>query len=211
MSYDDKPSQILRLGDVVQGFPLTASGFSPTTDGSYPGEFHVAVKQPQFSVVLSPCCSIGPSTVMISPLLKIQRGWFKNPFFANDFTVVNRPMTVDQALTAEELAKLSSDERQKRLDAAPGGSYVHVELFVFAPHDLLPEYTISWQGERTVRHYMVDFRRAHRVECQDISYPQKADSAISRLKRLQLSTSARKELRDKLAFFYGRVPAEDRL
>jgi hypothetical protein len=211
MFYDPNPSGILRLGDIVQGFPLTATGFSLAPDGSQPEDFRVEVRQPPFAAVLSPCCSIGSSTVLLSPLLTIERGWFANDYFVLDFTNLNRPMTAEQALPRDKWDKLTPDEREKRLDVGkPGGSYAYLEQFIYAPHDLLPVYHVRWKGEdKQVGHYMVDFRRTYKVECPHISYPQNERSPVARMKRLQLSVESRGQLRDKLSYFYGNPPSED--
>ena len=211
MFYDRNPSGILRLGDIVQGFPLTATGFNPAPDGSRPEDFRVEVRQPPFAAVLSPCCSIGSSTVLLSPLLRIQRSWFANDYFVGDFTNLNRPMTPEQAVSRDNWEKLTVEERQKRLDlSSPGGSYVFLEMFVYAPHDILPVYPVKWKlEEKQVGHYTVDFRKTYKVECSQISYPQSEGSPVARMKRLQLSIESRGQLRDKLSYYYGHPAPED--
>jgi hypothetical protein len=53
---------------------------------------------------------------------------------------------------------------------------------------------------------MIDFRRMHKVECDRIA---NAKQAPLDTKILQLSVDTRAELREKLAAYFWRVPAED--
>ena len=84
-------------------------------------------------------------------------------------------------------------------------SFAFGDLFVYAPHDLLPRYVDPKKGGPEMGYYMVDFRRTCRVECAAVTRQQSPVEA----KVLQLSIDARGALRDKVADFFGRVPRED--
>ena len=91
----------------------------------------------------------------------------------------------------------------------PGGSYAFVDFFVYAPHGLLPTYTIRWNGEdRAIGHYRIDFRKMYKVDCDEVVDPK---NTPKRVKRLQLSIDVRKQLREKLSHYFGRPAREDEL
>ena len=206
MFYETQPSNALRFGDVVSGFALTAPHFETPIPTSHPEDYKVTITFPRHSVVLSPCCSIGASTVLLSPLKPILRGWLGNPYFLEDFARINRPMTPQQVLSPEDWERLSENEKQERLEFSKP-AYALVEYFVYEQHPLLPTYPYNWKGEsRQIGHYMIDFRKVHKVECPKIKSA--TDSPLE-AKVLQLSIDTRTQLRDKIAYYFGRTPMED--
>lgn len=204
MFYESKPQAVLRFGDVVRGYVLSAPQIdSPGTNP--PLRYRVEVHSPSFAVIMSPCCSIGEHTLAISPLDAVPPQFFRNPYFANDLTNINRPMPREKAVSPEKWAKLSAEEKQERM--AGGDAYALVEYFIYASHDLLPPYTVKGpEGPLQTGYYMIDFRRICRIECNKIVKP---DQAPLETKVLQISIETRRELRDKLAWYFGRVPEED--
>jgi hypothetical protein len=210
MFYEPSPDSRLRLGDVVVGFPIASAAFNLKCDGSFPDTYRIDVQQ-GFYAVLSPCCAIGYNTILLCPFQPIQKKWLKNPYFAQDMTNINRPMKAELAVSPEDWEALGDEKRQERLDrTSPDGSYVSNELFVYASHDLLQSYKLTHnEQEIVIGHWVVDFRKACRIECQQITYPQKPNSPIIQYKRLQLTISARADLRDKLAFYFGNPAPED--
>jgi hypothetical protein len=56
--------------------------------------------------------------------------------------------------------------------------------------------------------YMIDFKTIFCIKCNKI-VKDNIDNDILQSKCLELSPYARQELRDKLAFYYARVPEED--
>jgi hypothetical protein len=206
MFYETLPSNAFRFGDVVSGFALTAPHLEKPTPASHPEDYKVTITYPRHSVVLSPCCSIGASTVLLSPLRPILRKWLGNPYFVEDFTRINRPMTAQQVLSPEDLAGLPEAEKQKRLDFSKP-AYAFVEHFVYEQHPLLPVYQYKWKGEsKQIGHYMIDFRKIHKVECPLI---QSATDCPLDAKVLQLSIDSRTQLREKFSDYFGRTPIED--
>jgi hypothetical protein len=206
MFYETPPSNALRFGDIVSGFALTAPDLKTPTPGSHPEDYRVTITYPRYSVVLSPCCSIGASTLLLSPLIQVMRGWLANPYFVEDFTRINRPMTQQQVLSPEKRAELSEAEKQKRLDFTKP-AYALVDYFVYEQHPLLPVYEYTWRNEpRKLGHYMIDFRKIHKVECPEIK---SATNCPLHAKVLQLSIDSRAELRLKFTDYFGRIPRED--
>jgi len=54
---------------------------------------------------------------------------------------------------------------------------------------------------------MIDFRRAFYIECDKIV----RNSHPLELKVLELSPNVRNDLRAKIAYFFGRIPEEDKI
>ncbi len=206
MFYIDNQSNALRFGDIVRGFVTASPNIAcPNSSQSAEGSsFSLDVLHSPYSVILSPCCSIGNKLVSLAPLIKILPNFLKNPYFEEDLTRINRLMDPDQTLAPAIWGQLVEEERQKRL--AAGRAYALVDYFIFAPHDLLPQYKLHSRDETLTNYYMVDFRNISQVRCEVIITP--ANSPID-AKYLELSISTRKELREKIASYYGRTPQED--
>jgi len=208
MFYDENPQSKLRFGDIVGGFLLThCHGYEPSFSGK-PDKYHIEVGRPQFAAVLTPCCTIEQrygKRLILSPLLQINPiYYFGNSYFRTDLTRINRKMTIQEAIGPEKWATMSADEQAERLAPSPGKRYTLLHIFCYEKHDLLPEYQIKYMRKTANTNYQViDFRSMYRVHI-DLSHVQP-----SIIKRLQLSVDARKELRDKLAYYFGRPPEED--
>ena len=73
-------------------------------------------------------------------------------------------------------------------------------------HKLL--YNFTQQKQIETNYYMVDFRNTYKLYCDKIKSPEKAplESKCS-----QLSVQARSELRDKISYYYERIPKEDKI
>jgi hypothetical protein len=205
MFYESKPQSALRFGDVVRGY-VWSSPQIDSPDANPPVRYRVEVHSPTFAVVMSPCCSIREHVLAISPLIEVLPPFFRNPYFASDLTNINRTMSPEKAISPGRWAKLSPEEQQERL--AVGNVYAFGEYFIYAPHDLLSTYTMKDKGQedREVGHHMIDFRRICRIECNEIVTPEQAPL---KTKVLQISIETRRELRDKLTWYFGRVPEED--
>ena len=164
---------------------------------------------PTYSVVLTPCCSIGESTISLTPLIKVRSDFFKNPYFLEDLTRINRRMKPQQAKPPDEWGNFTPEEKQRRL--AEGINYALLELFIYEEHELFKTYLLRKQE---VRYYMIDFKNIHTIKCAMIKRPEKVkpeDAPLIESKVLQLSIQARSELRDKIAYYYSRLPEEDKI
>jgi hypothetical protein len=53
---------------------------------------------------------------------------------------------------------------------------------------------------------MIDFKNSYKINCNKIKSPK--DAPLNK-KILQLSITSRSELREKIAYYYGRIPEED--
>ncbi|MBA7694926.1 hypothetical protein ES703_103541 [subsurface metagenome] len=208
MFYQDDLDQALRFGDIVRGYILTNAILGAPSWEMQLDEYTVQISSPQFSVIMTPCCSIEDKTIILTPLIQVYPKFFDNPYLVDDLTGANRIMSPQQALSPEVWKKLGDEERQRR--EAEGNTYAFVNLFVYERHNLLPEYPLHRkQGEDIITgYYMVNFKNLYKVHCDKIITPQNSPLES---KHLQLSVDIREELRVKLARYYSRVPQEDQL
>ncbi|MBM2813961.1 MAG: hypothetical protein HW421_723 [Ignavibacteria bacterium] len=211
MFYEKIPDKVLRFGDVVRGFILT----NPTIkEPILPNKginhnYKIDIEHPNFSVILTPCCSIGDGMITISPLIQIRSDFFKNSYFVKDFTNINRKMSSEQAITTEEWNNFSIDEKIKRNEE--GITFALRNLFIYQDNEIFHEYTLRG---RDIKYYMIDFRNSYKINCDKIKRPEKlktVDGIVMESKVLQLSIDARKELREKIADYYSRIPIEDKI
>jgi hypothetical protein len=165
----------------------------------------ITVAQPSHLVVMTPCCSIEEKCLVLAPLSRIRPSFLKNPFLAEDLTRINRRVSPEQSLPPDAWTRMGPEEKAVR--TAEGEALVFQDAFVFAPSPLLPPYRLDRQGGAVeMDHYMVDFKAVFRLESSLVA---RGKPLPEGLKILELSIESRQDLRDKVALFYGRVPAED--
>lgn len=204
MFYQEKMDSALRFGDVLKGFILASPIIKePGSIGAY----EIAIRLPLYCVVLSPCCSIGHKVISLSPLIEIRPSFFDNPYFEEDLARINRKMEPQQAVPPHVWEKFPPELKQERLKEGYG--YALFDVFIYERHDLLPKYTIN-RRQRNIETncYMIDFKNIYKVNCDKIK---SAENAPLGTKCLQLSIQTRSELRDKIAYYYARIPKEDRV
>jgi hypothetical protein len=191
------------MGDIVRGFILGAARQQePKTS---PHDYQVSLRSPAFSVILTPCCSIGEKTLTLAPLVYINIKWLENPYFEADLTNINREMNPEQTVSPKVWQQLSNEEKARRLEGER--AYALFEWFVFPPHQTLGVYRVKRAGaEIETGHFAIDFRSAHRVECDAVVNTKQVPIAA---KVLELDVQGRTELRNKLSGYFGRVPQED--
>lgn len=209
MFYEKEMEPTLRFGDVVRGYisadiiikqPIL---FHERDDYNY----KIDIELPSYSVVLTPCCSIGDSVIALAPLVRILGDFFNNPYFEKDLTNINREMEPQQALSPENWSKLPQEEQNSRL--SEGKRYALLNYFIYMRNDNFEKYKLKGYD---VQYYMINFKDIRRIKCSLIKRPEKMgrEDAIIQSKVLQLTITARSELRDKIAYFF-REPAEDKL
>lgn len=204
MFYEKEVDKALRFGDVLRGFVLAASDIEEPDSRK---SFAIDVDLPSYCVVLSPCCSIGHKKISLTPLIRVRHSFFDNPYFEEDLTRINRKMEPQQSVAPIVWDQFSPEEKQKRLEE--GLNYAFLGLFIYEKHDLFPEYCLGGRKGNTVtNYYMIDFTDIQKVNCGKIVTPENAPLDT---KCLQLSVDARSELRDKIAYYYARVPKEDKI
>ena len=201
----------LRLGDVVRGYISTIPTIKePILSSQSEGyNYKIDIGMPNYSVVLTPCCSIEEGVISLTPLMKVRSDFFKNPYFAEDLTKINRRMEPQQAHPPDEWEKLNLEEKQRRL--AGEMNFALLNFFIYEENERFEKYTVR---SREIRYYMIDLRNSYTIKCAMIKGPEKAkpeDAPIIESKVLQLSIQARSELRDKIAYYYSRKPKEDKI
>ncbi len=211
MFYQEKADKTLRFGDVLRGYIITDTTIKQPilSMNSECYNYKIDIELPIFSVVLTPCCSIGEQVISLTPLIRLYSDFFKNSHFVEDFTRINREIEPEKMFSSEEWKKFSAEEQQNLV--MRGESYALLNLFVYEKNDLFPKYNI--RGQET-NYYMIDFRNTYKLRCGMIKRPEKIthdDFPILESKCLQLSVQARSELREKIAEYYGRIPEEDEI
>jgi len=203
--YTDQLSSILRFGDVVTGFQLTALRVDSPGASASQLDLKIHVTRPPYFAVMTPCCSIEMQSISLAPLTEVRHSFFSVPRFEEDLTRINVPMLADQAIPPKRWESMSPGEKSELL--AKGPSYVFYECFVYEPHDVFRTYELK-KGKLAwnVKHRMVDFKTIFRVECVHIDRNRDAPSGI---KLLQMTTAARAQLRDKLTYYFGRNADEE--
>ena len=208
MFYKEKNDSILRFGDVVKGYVLTTPKIVEPILTTLNTDYNIEIDLPFFSVVITPCCSIGQKTISLTPLIELRNAFFKNPYLSEDFTRINRVMEPQQSVAPDTWNKFPTEEQQRRLEE--GNAYAFLELFVYEKNDLFPKYSIYINKQKNIEtnYYMIDFKNIYKLNCEKINTPE--DAPIDS-KCLQLSNQVRNELRDKISYYYARVPKEDKI
>ena len=206
--YKEGIDPVLRFGDVLKGYvAVTPKIKQPNQPASIPTlDWEINVSYPEFLAVLSPCCSIEDNVICLAPLVQVQKNFLKNPYYKEDLTRINRKIEPQNIFPPEKWKEKSSLEQQELLSKPL--SYALLNYFIYDQHPLLPSYTVNIRGETLeTRYYMVDFRMIYNLKCPKIVKP---DNAPIETKYLQLSIQARAELREKIAYYFGRPAEEDR-
>ena len=202
--YEDAPERALRFGDVVRGFQVTTPQVhEPHLDITH--GWTISVSATRYFVVMTPCCSIENKSIVLSPLLPIRPSFLKNEYFASDLTNINRLVPPEKSVPHDVWEKQLPPERKLEL-TRQGRAYMFGDCFVYEQHDLLQRYQLNVKPPVETGLYMIDFKCMCRVECEKIN---RDSGAPPGTKLLQLTKEPRQELRDKLIFYFGRVPKED--
>jgi len=191
----------------VQGFVLA----SPRVDNPEIQpvcEYEIAMQHPKYAAVITPCCSIENREILLAPLEEIQKVFYSNPYLERDMTRINRMMTPRNSVSAEVWEKMGHEGQVSRFGTdLDSPVYAWLEYFIYDQNDLLGTYDLSVRKVNIkCGYYMISFKNIARVECKAITRENENDSSF---KRLEMNVGVRKELRDKLAYYFGRVPVED--
>lgn len=232
MFYLDATEKKLRFGDVLKGFVSTTPKISEPFVQTSNEHYYIDVFSPDFSVVMDPCCQIGGGAISLTPLIQVKPHFWDIQYVAEDMTRINRKAMPKDLMHPETWNRMPVDRKLEAINATP--DYGHRNYFVYEENGAFPKYTVNrdirftevidpstqlpkyekTQEQRTITtgHYMIDFKNVSHVNCERISPPEKAtDQKILGSKVLQLAIGTRNELRDKMAFYYGYPPIEDRI
>jgi len=197
MFYNEEVDKAYRFGDVLRGFVLSNSNIDEPIlkDKHFNSQYAVNITFPEYSIILTPCCSIGGQTILLTPLIKVHKNFYKNPYFAENLLNINLQMEPEQSVPSDVWMKFDDNEKQKRL--AAGKAYAALEYFVYDKNPLFAEYSL---GDLTTEYYMIDFRNIFKINSDRIPNQRQAPLEA---KCLQLSINARKELREKFSYFFS--------
>jgi hypothetical protein len=213
MFYADRPGKILRMGDVVSGYISAVPNQKEPFNENF-ADYSLDIKHPVYLVVLTPCCSIGEKTISLAPLETIidagRKKFFSNPKFKQDMTLINSPRTIEEWRELGHQDITGENDGKSKL-------YAFDNFFIYAEDSHLVSYDVTVRGENfKSRYYLIDFRNACKMKCNCIvaeteriqnREPLLEKAASSKI--LELSIESRACLREKLAFYYRRIPKED--
>ncbi len=212
MFYIDEPDlTTLRFGDVVQGFIGTVPVIENLIDSDVLQGYKYQVKSfiPEFSVIMTHCCSIGKGNLSLAPLQKINHKIFLNRLNSeiySDFTQLNRRIETKKRIPKLEWDNLT-DKKQTELETQ-GGTWNYIDKIFYEKHDLFTTYDIQLKGcILKTNFYVVDFNDIYNVECSKIKKNQ-IDKEILKSKFLELTDNTREEFKEKIAMYFSR-PADE--
>ena len=204
---EEEMDKALRFGDVLKGYISVIPKIKEPFLDKLNYDYNLNIELPFFSVALSPCCSIGEKKISLSPLVPVRRTFFDNPYFDGDLTRINLKMKPINAFSPEKWEEKSAVEKADILKN--DSVYTLLEFFIYMENDLFPEYPIRKHGETVkIKYYMIDFRNIYRIDCEKI---ESANKVPLDSKCLQLTVETRAELRDKIAYYFARIPEEDKV
>lgn len=190
---------------MVTGFHAAALHMN-SLDSSVPLDLQIHLSQPKHFVVMTPCCSIEMKSIALAPLEQLRVTFLSYPQLWDNMTRINSKMPAQDAVPPMQWQQF--DEKKKAEIIAQGTKWVFLEHFIYEGHDLFEPYTIRKSKEisHEFRCRQVDFKKIFRVDCSQIDKDHDAPAGV---KLLQLTEPVRAEMRDKLAYFFGRIPDED--
>lgn len=202
----------LRFGDVIQGFIGTVPVIeNPLSDAFIKGyKYEIKSYIYEFSVIMTPCCSIGNNTISLAPLKKITPDITKNlnSDIIKDFIPLNRKIEYRKFIYPKIWNEILTDEQRSEHEL-DGPQWVYIDIFFYKEHDLFEEYSIKKDNNiYNTRDYRIDFKEIYQLKCNKIQR-NKIGVEILKSKCLELTIQTRDELREKIAFYYTRVPKED--
>lgn len=227
--YIDKEYTELRFGDIVKGYP----SFIPVINTPFLEKLidhSIDIKIQNYLVIIDPCCAIEKGSLSLTQLIPIEPNMIDTPYFRENLLRINdlqppfycvHPIVWNKYSDSEKLEVLSDNQR-----------YPYSNYFIYEAKGELPEYPIkryvkftlkkaktdisNYEQEKVVeeipiKYYMINFKHIFHILCPKIKNIRESplDSEIKRSKIFELTIPARKQLRDKLASFFGTNPLED--
>jgi hypothetical protein len=156
MFYERTPQKTLRFGDIVRGYVAGTPAVDEPNLNPIKSIYTLKLSFPVYYAIMTPCCSIGEGTISLAPLLPVKYMFFKNPYFVQDLTNINRVMSPEQAVAPDIWNTFPPDVKEERL--LEGNTYALVEFFIYERHTLLTEYTLGVRNPISTGYYTVDFR-----------------------------------------------------
>jgi hypothetical protein len=201
--YLDPPTKELRFGDIVTGFQYPTVRIN-TPDSSV--DLRITVSKPQYFVVMTPCCDIELQAFSLAPLDQIRDAIVMKQRLRENLLMVNVKFKPKDGFTPEEIGRMDGP-KQAELASLPE-AFSFQDCFIYEPNGLFAPYDVKRKGQTvaSLQHRMVDFKSIFRVGCSMIDRAQELPAGI---KISELSVETRAQLREKLAFYFGRPATED--
>jgi len=207
MFYSESFSSAYRMGDIISGYTEIVPVYTQTR-ASYEFDLSISIIPSDMFVILTPCCSIENKTVNIAPLKKLDSRFLSSDQLILDFTIINMPISKRIALGEAAFSKLPEHEKLE-LENAPLG-YEYIDKFVYDDHSCLKTYKLEKKRSKeelisvATGKYMISFKDV--VKIQSILFERHNENCA---KVAELTAMARSKLRDKLTYYYSRIPDED--
>lgn len=212
MFYTHAPSPFYRMGDIIENLHEVIPCYDSKNN-----DFSVKFQITKRFVILTPCCSIEKKEAIVVPLKPLDTRLVVSEFLRDDFLLINSRISQKKVLGerayAKALEEMVNEQTSPEEIAIFENSinYEFFELFVFGEHTDFEEYSVSRKRGKddtitvNTKCYMISFKDAMRVQSLIFN---RDNSRCAKL--AELTPMARKALRDKLTFFYSRVPDEDK-
>lgn len=195
------------MGDIIEDFHEVIPHYDKNN------EFSIKISNIEMFVILTPCCSIEHKEAIIVPLKKINEKLIVSEFLRDNLLLVNMPInkkiSMGEQAYNKTLEKMPLEEQI--LFRNINVSYEFCDYFVFDGNDKFKEYSLERKRGKddiisiTTRCHMISFKDAMRVNSSIFE----RNGTCNKI--LELTPVTRKTLRDKLVFFYSRVPDEDKI
>lgn len=231
--YEDKEFTELRFGDIVKGYPSIIPNIqTPFLDR--PLDHDINIKIENLLVVVDPCCAIEKGSLSLTPLVQIDPIMMDSPYFSENLLRINELQPPHRSIHPIVWNKYSEKEKIDIINDDP--RYPYTNYFIYELNNDLLEYKIKkkrkfiykidpktdlpfYEEEKLppenqdvlIKYYMIDFKKIFHVLCPKIKNVRAVplDEEIKRSKLYELSIDARKQLRDKIASYFGTDPMED--
>ncbi|MHA1714013.1 MAG: hypothetical protein ACTSXP_00075 [Promethearchaeota archaeon] len=203
-------SDELRFGDVVTGYISTVPVIEKPCSNI---EFQFAIDSSfqKFCVILTPCCQIGkaePKSILLTPLKEIPSRMFSSDYLCEDISRINLEFKPIKAIPENKIVDL--DEAERIMIESKEKQYNFNSRFVYLSHDCFPPYNVRKNGENVeIRDYMIDFHLLYHIQCKYIQ-KNKISQDILNSKCIELTPEIRRQLHEKMAFFFGELTNEDK-
>ena len=208
MFYSGSFSEFYRLGDIVSGYTEIIPKYSSNKSNSGLS-LSISIAPNDLFIILTPCCSIEKRVVNIAPLKCLDSNFLSSDRLIEDFLLINQPISKRVALGELIFSKLS-DEDKLAYENAPI-TYEYIDKFIYDDHFLLKKYELTkkrGKDDTITTHtgkYMVSFKDTMKIESELFDRDK-----CNCVKVAELAAISRDRLREKISFFYSRIPEEDR-
>jgi len=207
MFYSDSFSKAYRMGDIISGYTEIVPVYVPNkADNKL--DLSISIVPSVLFVILTPCCSIESKVVNIAPLKELEPKFLSSDQLIANFLLINQPISKLSAVGEVAFSKLSEGEKLEFENAIP--SYAYFDKFIYDDHSRLKEYPMEKKRGKddvikiTTGKYMISFKNVVKIQSELFDRSNKNCEKIA-----ELTPSSRQILRNKLVYYYSRIPEED--